>query len=180
MKKYKYFTIFLSVLIILNSCQRFSETMSGSKRSKSGDEFLVHKKKPLIIPPDFDEIPSPKPAKKNEKTTMSDSSTSIEDLLNITTVTSADYNTVKALVQGDIDTFCGFKFITTTRLTDDGTSRLCLAWAEDGLKLGLGKDVSAQITERADKSYSTQVYYCMSIGATRMEEEKVVQIACNE
>ena len=104
----------------------------------------------------------------------------IEDLLNITTVTSADYNTVKALVQGDIDTFCGFKFITTTRLTDDGTSRLCLAWAEDGLKLGLGKDVTAQISERPDKSYSTQVYYCMSIGATRMEEEKVVQIACNE
>ena len=104
----------------------------------------------------------------------------IEDLLNNTTVTSADYNTVKALVQGDIDTFVGFKFITTTRLTDDGTSRLCLAWAEDGVKLGIGKDVNAQITERADKSYSTQVYYCMSIGATRMEEEKVVQIACNE
>ncbi len=31
-----------------------------------------------------------------------------------------------------------------------------------------------------DKSYSTQVYYAMSIGATRMEEEKVVQIACDE
>ena len=104
----------------------------------------------------------------------------IEDLLNITEVTSSDFNTVKALVQGDVDTFCGFKFITTNRLTDDGTSRLCVAWAEDGLKLGLGKDVTAQITERADKSYSTQVYYCMSIGATRMEEEKVVQIACNE
>lgn len=104
----------------------------------------------------------------------------IEDLLNNTTVTSSDYNTVKALVQGDIDTYVGFKFITTTRLTDDGTSRLCLAWAEDGLKLAVGKDVNAQISERADKSYSTQVYYCMSIGATRMEEEKVVQIACNE
>jgi hypothetical protein len=104
----------------------------------------------------------------------------IEDLLNNTTVTSSDYNTVKALVQGDIDTYVGFRFITTTRLTDDGTSRLCLAWAEDGLKLAVGKDVKAQISERADKSYSTQVYYCMSIGATRMEEEKIVQIACNE
>jgi len=83
MKKYKYCTIFLSVLIILSSCQSFSEGMMGSKRSKSGDEFLVHKKKPLVIPPDFDEIPSPKPAKKNERTTISDSSTSIEDLLNI-------------------------------------------------------------------------------------------------
>jgi hypothetical protein len=34
-----------------------------------------------------------------------------------------------------------------------------------------------KITERADKSYATQVYYSMSIGATRMEEEGVVEIA---
>ena len=38
----------------------------------------------------------------------------------------------------------------------------------------------ARIEERADKSYSTQVYYCATFGATRMEEDKVVQIACNE
>ena len=42
------------------------------------------------------------------------------------------------------------------------------------------KDVTARISERDDKSYSTQVYYCMSVGATRMEEEKVVQIPCHE
>ena len=104
----------------------------------------------------------------------------IEDLLNITTVTSADYNTVKALVQGEIDTFVGFKFIVTNRLTDDGTSRQCIAWAEDGCKLAIGKDVNARISERADKSYATQVYYCMSIGSTRMQETSVVEIACNE
>jgi len=46
--------------------------------------------------------------------------------------------------------------------------------------MAIGKDISARIDERADKSYSTQVYYCMSIGATRMEEVKVVQIPCNE
>jgi hypothetical protein len=38
----------------------------------------------------------------------------------------------------------------------------------------------ARIDERSDKGYATQVYYCMSIGATRMEEEKVVQIDCDE
>ena len=104
----------------------------------------------------------------------------IEDLLNSTTVTSADFNSVKALVQGEIDTFLGFKFITSNRLTDDGTSRLCYAWAEDGMKLAIGKEPTARIEERSDKSYSTQVYYCSSFGSTRMEEEKVVQIACNE
>ena len=104
----------------------------------------------------------------------------IEDLLNSTTVTSADFNTVKALVQGDIDTFVGFKFITSNRLTDDGTSRLCYAWAQDGMKLAIGKEPTAKIDERSDKSYATQVYYCSSFGSTRMEEEKVVEIACNE
>ena len=43
---------------------------------------------------------------------------------------------------------------------------------QDGITLAVGKDVQARIDERADKSYATQVYYCMSIGATRMEEEK--------
>ena len=105
----------------------------------------------------------------------------IEDLLNNTTVTSSDYNTVRALVQGDIDTFVGFKFITTTRLAVNGSSqRRCIAWAQDGIKLAVGKDVTARISERDDKSYSTQVYYCMSVGVTRMEEEKVCEIICAE
>jgi hypothetical protein len=48
------------------------------------------------------------------------------------------------------------------------------------LLLGVGKDVNARIDERADKSYATQVYYCMSIGATRMEEVKVVEVQATE
>jgi len=104
----------------------------------------------------------------------------IEDLLNNTTVTSSDFNTVKALAQGDISSFVGFEFIVSNRLSDDGTSRLCYAFAQDGVKLAVGKDVMARIDERSDKSYSTQVYYCATFGATRMEEDKVVEIACNE
>jgi hypothetical protein len=50
----------------------------------------------------------------------------------------------------------------------------------DGIKLAIGKEPSARIDERADKSYATQVYYCMSVGATRMEEAKVVEIICDE
>ena len=105
----------------------------------------------------------------------------IEDLLNDSTVTSADFNTVKALVQGEINTFMGFEFITSTRLNTNASSqRQVLAWAEDGLTLAVGKDLMTQITQRADKSYSTQVYVCAQFGATRMEEEKVVQILCSE
>lgn len=104
----------------------------------------------------------------------------IEALLGSTTVTSSDFNTVKALVQGEIDTFMGFRFIVSNRLSKTGNIRSCFAWAEDGLALAVGKDIMARIDERSDKGYATQVYYCMSIGATRMEEEKVVQIDCDE
>jgi len=104
----------------------------------------------------------------------------VEDLLNNSTVTSSDYNSIKALVHGEIDTFLGFKFIKSTRLSVASSVRKCFAWAEDGLKLAIGKDVVSKIDQRADKSYSTQVFYCASFGSTRMEEEKVVEINCSE
>ncbi len=104
----------------------------------------------------------------------------IEALLNTTSVTSSDFNTVKALVQGEVNTFMGFTFHMSTRLGKSGNIRTCFAWAEDGIKLAVGKDVMSRIDERSDKSYSTQVYYCATFGATRMEEAKVVQIDCDE
>jgi len=107
----------------------------------------------------------------------------IQDLLEVTEVTSSDYAVVKALATGTINSFLGFEFIMSTRLNKDATyttDRLVFAFTEDAVKLAIGKDVTAKISERADKSYSTQVYYAMDIGATRMEEEKVVQIPCNE
>jgi hypothetical protein len=108
------------------------------------------------------------------------SPTEIADLLNSTTVTSSDFNTVKALVQGEIDSFMGFKFHVSNRLVDNGAANTqCIAFAEDGILLGVGKDVTARIDERSDKSYATQVYYCQTIGATRMEEAKVVSVLAN-
>ena len=107
----------------------------------------------------------------------------ISDLLGTTQVTSSDYNSVRALATGAVNTFLGFEFIMSTRLNMDSsytTDRLVFAYTEDAIKLGIGKDISAKISERADKSYSTQVYYAMSLGAVRMEEKKVIQIPCHE
>ena len=100
-------------------------------------------------------------------------------LLNTTEIKSADYNTVKALAAGQIDTFLGFKFIRSQRtgLIVGGTDRACFAWCKSGVKLAMGMEPTARITERADKSYATQVYYAMTLGATRMQEESVVEIA---
>ena len=104
----------------------------------------------------------------------------ITALLNTTEVKSSDYNTVKALAQGQLDSFCGFKFIVSNRLSVASSIRECFAWAEDGILLAMGKDTMARIEERADKSYSTQVYYCASFAATRMEESKVVRVYADE
>jgi hypothetical protein len=105
----------------------------------------------------------------------------VTNLLATTEVTSSDYNTVKALVQGEINTFLGFKFIRTERLGLVTTlTRAVIAMAKGGVKLAVGEDIKGKITERDDKNYSTQVWYHMDIGATRMQEEKVVEIACLE
>ncbi len=104
----------------------------------------------------------------------------ISDLLNNTTVTSSDFNTVKSLVNGEINQFLGFTFITSNRLSIASNKRLCLAYAGDGIKLALGQDLMTRIDERADKGYSQQVYVCASMGATRMEEDKVVTIQAHE
>jgi hypothetical protein len=104
----------------------------------------------------------------------------VTDLLGTTEVTSSDFNTVKALANGEVNSFLGFNFIVSNRLSIASSKRSCIAFAQDGIALGVGKDVTARIDERADKGYATQVYYCASFGATRMEEEKVVEIQAHE
>lgn len=117
----------------------------------------------------------------DEARTIVCSAKQISDLLGTTQITSADFNSVKALVQGDIDTFMGFKFIRSERLgTDSNGNRQVLAFTNTSMGLALGKDIQTKISERADKNYSTQVYLCMTIGATRVEDEKVIEIACTE
>lgn len=105
----------------------------------------------------------------------------ISDLLAITQVTSADFASVKALVAGQVDSFMGFRFIRTERLgLDSNSDRAVLAFAKSGIGLAVGQDVNTRISERADKNYATQVFLSMTIGATRVEDEKVVEIACQE
>ncbi len=106
--------------------------------------------------------------------------TQINNLLGTTEVTSSDFNTVKALAMGDINSFLGFNFIVSNRLNLASSKRDCIAFAQDGILLAVGKDVTARIDERSDKGYATQVYYSSAFGATRMEEAKVVQIQAYE
>lgn len=108
-------------------------------------------------------------------------SAQLKDLLGTTQVTSSDYNTVKALVQGEINSFLGFTFIRYEKLPYNSTTgRDVLCWAKDGILLALAEDITTKVTERPDKNYSTQVYVEMDLGAVRMEETKVLKIQCQE
>jgi len=116
----------------------------------------------------------------NDQLVMVCSMEQIENMLNITNITSADYNSVKALMTGTIDTFMGFKFVITQLLPKVAYERYCLAFVKSGLVLGVGQDVKTKVSERPDKSFNVYAYASMSLGAVRTEEEKVVEISCNE
>ena len=105
----------------------------------------------------------------------------LEDLLNTTEVTSSDYNVVKALVQGELNTWIGFSFIHTERLLTNASSRrLCYAWQKWALQLAVQKDIEGRLDERIDKNMAWQVYMRMCMGATRLEEARIIEICCSE
>lgn len=103
------------------------------------------------------------------------------DLLSETQLISLDYNEKPVLVAGKVQSFMGFNFVHSERLVTDSSSRRRVpCWAKSGMCLGVWQDIQGEIDRRPDKSYSTQVYASCTIGATRVEEAKVVEIACTE
>ena len=81
MNKFVKFSKLLLLLLFLYSCGSVGEALQGKKRSDQGDEFLIDKKNPLAMPPDFDKLPKPGEANvKSTKDIESDQS-NIKDLL---------------------------------------------------------------------------------------------------
>lgn len=108
------------------------------------------------------------------------SAAQVTELLNSTEIKSADYNTVKALAAGQIDSFMGFKFIRSQLVAKAAGVRSCVAYDKSAIGLAIGADVTTEIDRRSDKSYAHQVYLSFTGGATRIEDERVVQIDCTE
>lgn len=104
----------------------------------------------------------------------------LSELLEDDKVTSNDFNTVRALVRGEIDEYLGFTFIRTERLNKTGNDRLCFGYAMPGVTLGLAAEPQSAADIRPDKRRSQQIYTWGSWGAVRVEDEMVVQIACTE
>ncbi len=105
----------------------------------------------------------------------------LQDLLEVTEVASADYNSVKALVQGDIDTFMGFKFIRTeilpgnTQNSNIGASNVgCLFYERSALGLSISDDRFTRVGEDPGRKFATRIFCQLTMGVARIEDEGVV------
>jgi hypothetical protein len=104
-----------------------------------------------------------------------------DDLLKEIQVISLDFNDRPVLMAGEVKQFLGFEFIRTERLlTDSNSYRRVPAFAKSGMHLGMWSDITARVTERADKSFSLYAYGSLTCGATRTQEKKVVEVKCSE
>ena len=56
--KYFKLLIFFQLILFLYSCSTIKEGFTNQKKSSS-DEFLVEKKSPLVMPPDYNDLPVP-------------------------------------------------------------------------------------------------------------------------
>ena len=132
----------------------------------------------------------------------------LQDLLTNTTVASIDFNNIKSLVSGDMNTFFGFEIIKSNQLpfVDDtvaaneaanlswgattdlpeaaaaGTANIrgCVAYTRSAVRQVTNPQIQTEISKRDDKRFNYYAYSCMRTGAVRMEEKKVVQLGIKE
>ena len=65
MKKFRFY-ILIAIAILFSSCSSLKEGFTNQKKNNS-DEFLVEKKSPLVMPPDYNELPIPNEENINEE-----------------------------------------------------------------------------------------------------------------
>lgn len=110
----------------------------------------------------------------------------LSNLLSETAVTSSDFNTVKALVQGELDTFLGFKFITLGDRTEgglagggSGADRTVYAYHKNAVGMAEGMGVRSEINYIPEKT-SWLVSSMFSAGAVAIDATGIVAISCRE
>ena len=128
------------------------------------------------------------------------SASQVAGMLHDDRITSQDYNTVKALVEGKINQFMGFTFHKLQRVTKQvgalaadpatgvvgsgagsvDTFRKVVTWVQPAIILGIGANPKGRISELPNKNYATQAFVSMTIGSTRMEDEGVMVAYCKE
>lgn len=107
-----------------------------------------------------------------------------DDLLGQVQVVSSDFNggDRPVLKDGKVERFLGIDFMHSERLDNDATPyRRVPLWVPSGMVFGVWGDLKSSIDQRKDlTSQPWQVYLMQTIGATRTEEGKIVEIKCAE
>jgi hypothetical protein len=109
----------------------------------------------------------------------------LANLLSETSVTSSDFNSVKALVQGEINTYLGFTFHVLGDRSEGGLpidgslDRTCYAFHKDAVGYGEGIGMRTEINYIAEKT-SWLVNEVFSAGAVAIDDEGIVKITCRE
>lgn len=98
--------------------------------------------------------------------------TDLNEMLRDPLITTVDSNSVRALINGEVKTWMGFEWISTT----NATAGKCYFYQKDAIVLGLNEQPKVKIDERADLSYAKTIYFELNLGATRLEEEGVVEV----
>lgn len=103
-----------------------------------------------------------------------------DDLFNEIQVVSTDYNWgpngQPVLREGRVERIFGVNILETQRLLLSGSERRCPMWARSGMHLALWADVYTSVDKIPTKGKTWQVYTCVTMGATRTQEKKVVEI----
>ena len=103
----------------------------------------------------------------------------LTDLFNTTEVKSSDYNTVKALAQGEVDSFMGFTFKICQRLPKAGTTRSLVGWVKGTIIVIRGMK-KVHVDEIPEQQHTIQIRSVWTLGGTRLHDEAVVQIDVTE
>lgn len=103
-----------------------------------------------------------------------------KDLLGINEVINSDYATRKALAEGSVTTFMGFRFIHCERLPYAGGERTCYVFKPRAVLISLSQDIEANMWRLSGKKNIPYIYTKLGIGGSRMWGENLVKIRCTE
>lgn len=112
------------------------------------------------------------------------SAAGLEDLLGDSTITSADYNNVRALMMGDINTFMGFQFHVIETRSEGGLTlatgdREGFAWHESAMGLAIGIDIKTEVNYVPQKT-SWLANGIMKAGAVARDGDGIVSVSWAE
>jgi len=104
-------------------------------------------------------------------------------LMDAIEVQSSDFSQIKNLYEGQIGEYGGFTFKRLELLPNETSgveARNCFAWVKSGVVLGIGDDRKVYADYLPTQNHALQLRTTMLLGSTRLEEEKVVKIRCDE